>query len=75
MYQYRETFNACYDDCGSVVGECGPFANQPFTVVRVIDAPDETHDAESIPMFVIRCNGNEFEAWPEEVLADEQIES
>ena len=39
-----------------------------FTFVRVVDTPDEHHDAEVLPMYVIRFDdGVEIEAWPEEV--------
>ncbi len=41
---------------------------QAFTIVRTITEPDETHDAEVLPMYVIRfSDGVEIEAWPEEV--------
>lgn len=45
-------------------------AGQAFTHVRTIDKPDATHDAEVLPMHVIRFeDGTEIEAWPEEVVA------
>jgi hypothetical protein len=41
---------------------------QHCVVVREINEPDEQHDAEVLPMYVI-CfdDGEEIEAWPEEV--------
>lgn len=41
---------------------------QEFELVRTITEPDATHDAEVLPMYVIRfSDGVEIEAWPEEV--------
>jgi hypothetical protein len=41
---------------------------QRFEVVRVIDAADAEHDAECLPMYVVRFgDGAEVEAWPEEL--------
>lgn len=44
---------------------------QPFTLVRKIEEPDATHDAEVLPMYVVRFDdGVEIEAWPDEVEAE-----
>lgn len=41
---------------------------QPCEVVRAITEPDDRHDSECLPMFVIRFDdGTEIEAWPEEI--------
>lgn len=44
-------------------------SGRPATVVRVISEPDSDHDAESLPMFVIRFDdGVCIEAWEEELV-------
>lgn len=59
---YRETFDSPYQQYADRIG-------QPFTVLSVIDKPDEHHDEEVLPMYRIRfSDGFETEAWPEEVL-------
>lgn len=59
----RSTFTTPY-------GQHKDREGQPFELVRVIDAPDATHDAEVLPMYVVRfADGLEVEAWPEEVEA------
>ena len=41
---------------------------QAFEIVRKISEEDGEHDAEVLPMFVIRFpDGIEIEAWPEEI--------
>ena len=62
MTQFRTHFTSPYDQHRARVG-------QPFTHVRTIDTPDNDHDAEVLPMHVIRFeDGTEIEAWPEEVV-------
>ncbi len=64
---YRLSFTTPYDQYANREG-------QPFTVLRVIDQPDEAHDAEVLPMYVIRfTDGLEIEAWPEEVLSPRSL--
>lgn len=58
----RETFHALWEQTQDLGG-------LRFSIVRVITEPDDTHDEEVLPMFVLRMeNGEETEAWPEEVL-------
>lgn len=41
---------------------------EEFTIVRKITEPDENHDAEVLPVYIIRfADGEEITAWPEEV--------
>lgn len=40
---------------------------QPCEVLRTISEPDETHDEECLPMYLIRCGSQDFEAWAEEI--------
>jgi hypothetical protein len=55
------TFTTPYEQYASRNG-------QGFEFVRTISEPDSTHDAEVLPMYVIRfADGVEIEAWPEEV--------
>ena len=55
-------FHAVYDQHSNRDGE-------EFSLVKVIDTPDESHDAEVLPMYLIRFNdGQEIEAWPEEIM-------
>lgn len=62
MTQFRTRFTTPYDQHKGRAGE-------PFMHVRTIDKPDATHDAEVLPMHVIRFeDGVEIEAWPEEVV-------
>ena len=62
MAQFRTHFTTPFEQHQDRVGE-------PFTHVRTIDTPDATHDAEVLPMHVIRFeDGVEIEAWPEEVV-------
>ena len=59
---YRETFTTTFQQFAEREG-------QTFTVVSVISEPDENHDEEVLPMYRIRfADGEEIEAWPEEVL-------
>jgi hypothetical protein len=60
-YNYRETFHKCYEQYKELDGKT-------FTVVRVIEEADDQHDQEVLPMFVIQIDGQQIEAWPEEVL-------
>lgn len=61
MVQFRTHFASPYEQHRDRVG-------QRFSPVRVIDAPDASHDSEALPMYVIRFeDGTEIEAWPEEV--------
>lgn len=54
-------FKSPYEQYANRVG-------QEFELVRTITEPDATHDAEVLPMYVIRfADGEEIEAWPEEV--------
>jgi hypothetical protein len=57
------TFNGCYE-------QHRERHNEPFTLLRVIDAADEHHDEEVLPMYEIQfsTDGVIIEAWPEEVL-------
>jgi cytochrome c peroxidase len=60
--QFRPTFNAVYDQYKNRNG-------QSFTVIRTIDKPDATHDAEVLPMYEIQFPDGEIaQAWPEEVI-------
>lgn len=44
---------------------------QVFVLVREITEPDASHDAEVLPVYVIRFpDGVEIEAWPEEILQE-----
>lgn len=55
------TFNTPYEQYADRQG-------QEFELVRAITEPDASHDAEVLPMYVIRfADGEEIEAWPEEV--------
>lgn len=41
---------------------------QPCTIVRKITEADDRHDQEVLPMYVVRFpDGQEIEAWPEEI--------
>ena len=61
---YRDTFTTPFEQHADRRG-------QGFRVLRVITEPDETHDAEVLPMYRIRFeDGFEIDAWPEEVLAN-----
>lgn len=65
MEQYRQTFQSPYEQYRHRNGET-------FTPVSTITEPDATHDAEVLPMHVIRFrDGEQVEAWPEEVLERE----
>lgn len=45
---------------------------QSFELIKVIDIPDENHDAEVLPMFLIRFeDGVEIEAYFEEINTEE----
>lgn len=65
--QYRDTFHSTYSDMKEHNG-------RPFRVSEIITEPDDRHDAETLPMYVIVfTDGKEtypgaIEAWPEEVL-------
>lgn len=60
--RYRKTFNSPYEQHANRIG-------QSFTVLSVIDKPDESHDEECLPMYRVRFeDGTEIEAWPEEVI-------
>jgi hypothetical protein len=40
----------------------------PVRIVRTITEPDDDHDAEVLPMYVVETSdGRQIEAWPEEV--------
>lgn len=55
------TFNSPFDQYRTRNG-------QSFTLMRVVDEPDDQHDEENLPMAVIRFgDGVEIEAWPEEI--------
>ena len=57
----RPTFHTPYEQFADRIG-------QKFTILREITEPDDTHDAEVLPMYVIRFeDGHEIEAWPEEI--------
>ena len=60
-YTYRPTFRARYAQYKELDGK-------PFTVTNVIEEADDEHDEEVLPMFVIQIDGQQIEAWPEEVL-------
>ena len=70
-FQFRARFKAVHETCG-YHGSCSQFDGKPFDMVEVIDTPTVMVDAESLPMFKIRCEDCLFDAWPEEVLADTQ---
>lgn len=53
-------FNAVYEQYRDLDGK-------PFRLVRAIDQPDDTHDEDVLPMYVILIDGREYEAWPEEI--------
>lgn len=60
--KYRETFQTPYEQHRHRQGHA-------FTVLKVIDKPDDKHDAEVLPMYRIRfADGGEIEAWPEEII-------
>lgn len=40
-----------------------------YKILSTIDQPDEHHDAEVLPLYLVRCNGKTFEAYPEELEA------
>jgi hypothetical protein len=41
------------------------------TVVKIIDKPDEYHDEDCLPMYVVQTDSlEEFEAYPEELLRE-----
>lgn len=68
--RFRYTFTSPWESLGGRL--CADYIGQPFTIVAVIDEPDDTHDAEVLPMYRIRfADGFEVDAWPEEVLADD----
>ena len=59
---YRDTFTSPYQQYADRVG-------QRFTVLRVIDTPDEGFDEECLPMYrIVFEDGYATDAWPEEVL-------
>lgn len=59
---YRDTFDSPYEQYRHRIG-------QPFRVQKIIDTPDQKHDAEVLPMYEIQFeDGETIEAWPEEVL-------
>jgi hypothetical protein len=61
MKKLRSTFTTPFDQYKAHEG-------QPFELVGMFDVPDDNHDAEVLPMFLIRMSdGLEIEAWPEEV--------
>ena len=63
MIQFRDTFTTPYEQYATREGH-------PFKVRGIVDEPDETHDAEVLPMYVIQFDDGEcIEAWPEEVVA------
>ena len=70
MTHFKEVFDSPYDDCGSGAGFCSAFNGKPFTVLATILYPDATHDAEIWPMYLIECDGVQFEAWPEEIISE-----
>jgi hypothetical protein len=70
-FDFHDTFHAVHETCG-YHGPCSQFNDKPFAVVEVIDKPTAKIDAESLPMFRIRCEDCLFEAWPEEVLRKTQ---
>lgn len=58
---FTGVFKACYEQYREHDGK-------PVDLVRVIEKADDTHDQEVLPMFVVRLpDGEEIEAWPEEV--------
>lgn len=58
----RPAFKAWYDQYRERDGE-------PFTILSIIDEPDEDHDEEVLPMVWIQFEDEEIiEAWPEEVI-------
>lgn len=62
---FRSTYTTPFDQYTSREGEA-------FEVRGVITLPDEEHDAEVLPMFLILfSDGTAIEAWPEEVLENE----
>lgn len=61
--KFAPTFQTPWSDHRDRIG-------QSFELVRIVDQPDDSHDAEVLPMYVIRFpDGVEIEAWPEEVAA------
>ena len=58
---YRSRFTTPFDQHAHREGE-------RFIVLAVIDTPDDQHDEECLPMYLIRfASGDVIEAWPEEV--------
>jgi hypothetical protein len=60
-FTYRKLFTTPFEQYARHEGK-------PFEVLGVIDTPDENHDADVLPVFRVRIDGEEIEAWPEEVL-------
>lgn len=61
----KGTFQSPYQICGD--HPCSQFNGKPFEIIEKITKPDDRHDEEVLPMYVIKCDGVTFEAWPEEV--------
>lgn len=61
----KETFQGPYDQYAERKG-------QAFEILREINIADHDHDGEVLPMYVIRFtfDGEEIEAWPEEIFND-----
>ncbi len=54
-------FNSPYDQYKGRNG-------QSCVIIKTIDRPDDTHDAEVLPMYIIEFGDEEtIEAWPEEL--------
>lgn len=58
-------FHSIYEDCGKEL--CSRFVGKEFEVKEVITHPTPEIDEESLPMYLIECDGVTFHAWPEEV--------
>lgn len=59
--RWRETFLPSGSEYAARAGAA-------FTLVKKLVEPDERHDEECLPMYVIRFgDGAEIEAWPDEV--------
>jgi hypothetical protein len=63
MTEFRSRFTTPFDQYRHREGD-------RFIVLATIDTPDDRHDEEVLPMYVIQFgNGEVIEAWPEEVVS------
>lgn len=63
----KETFQSPYEQYAERNG-------QAFEIIQEINIPDHDHDGEVLPMYVVRFpDGEEIEAWPEELFNDIKV--